>query len=205
MIQPPDDIAAVLPPDMSPAKQSDLFRRLIQLRTAGEWYMTALDDPDPLQGDAWEKVDFVDVDRLTKSRIRTVVLSNTCDTSRENRRAVPIMLAISPLVRLSRYTKLAEDEGLSGNGLVAHVDAIRKQDVTNIFYFPAEGRLDDEYIVRFDIIQSQAPTTFSANVEKKRLVTLSQAAFWLFLVKLSTHLCRPKENLDRDRLGIGAT
>jgi hypothetical protein len=201
MIRPAEEIAATLPPDLTPAKQSELFRRLIQLKAAGEWYTSAHDDPDPLQGDAWSKVDYVDLELLVRRRIRAVVLSNSCDTSGENRRASPVMLAISPLIRFSKYQQLAEEAGLSGERLIAHVESIRNQETTNIFFFPKGGPLDEEYIVRFDHIQSQSPNAFSTNDEKRRLVTLSQAAFWLFLVKLSTHLCRPKENIDRDRLG----
>lgn len=187
-----------MPSSLRPTEQAQLFQELIDLPSRGRWYET-LDDSEPCQGDGWEKVDFVDLAVLERRQIRVVIVSNTCDTAPENKRLVPINFSLCPLVRLSRFVNLLNEAGATEDRIESIVSAVKRQDVSNIFYFPKGADLDDEYIIRFDDLQTQHPSVFYGNPAKRRVFSLSQAAFWLFLVKLSNHLCRSGEGVRRDK------
>ena len=73
--------------------------------------------------------------------------------------------------------------------------AIRDQRVTSIFHLP-EGAWGPEGIVLLGTIHAHPLDDFLAK-DRTRLFTLSQYAFYIFLVKLSIHFTRMQENVRR--------
>jgi len=197
MVDPTAAIASALPSRLRPGEQSALFARLVALRNGGEWYAEIPPDEDPLQGDGWGGVDFVVLETLKRKSIRTVILTNSCDNSSENERAYPLNLIICPLIRMSRYEGMLRGLGRDDQWISSHFASVRNQDITNIFFLPQGGNLEEDSLIRFDHVQSQSPDEFRASEKRVRLFTLSQQAFWLFLVKLSTHFCRIGEGIER--------
>lgn len=193
----PPSLAAALPAETRPREQAQLFGKLISLPHEGSWYSDPHDDPDPWQGDAWAGLDYVDIEALEWRKLRAVVITNSCDVSSENARVVSLGIVLCPLVRASRYESLLGSVGASEAYIRDHLAAARRQEISNIFFFPRGAGLDDDYLVRFDDVQSQLPNRFRANEAKQRMFSLSQEAFWLFLVKLSTHFCRAGEGIPR--------
>ena len=176
--------------------RKDLFAELSRLPETHSYYATnSLNEL--LQGDGWESVDFFDIEAGERRQIKAVVLSNTCDIASENPRDVPIRVTISPLVRVSRLIGLLQHHGVLAAEIDDKLRTIRRQEISNIFYFPKSGTLDDEYVVFFDNVQSQLPTTFIGNTRKQRIFSLNQAGFWYFLLKLSIHFCRANEGVVR--------
>lgn len=127
-----------------------------------------------------------------------IVLSNSCDIDPANRRHTPVNVCYAPILRLSKYNeRLAQKYGADKAGSV--LESIRKQHVTPYFYLPSCGGLGYEGIVSLDQV-TNAPNSpeFYETLRQRRLFTLSQYGFYLFLFKLSIHFTRMGEGLDRD-------
>ena len=120
-----------------------------------------------LQGDGWhgfQIFSFVSGDRAS---VRGIVLSNSCDVSPDNERLLPPNVIFSPLIKLARIRQRFESSGLEIHQIDSKIAAIRSQNVTNIFYLPAGGPLDDEYVALLDDLHSM-PT--------KKIITLIQVS-----------------------------
>lgn len=131
--------------------------------------------------------------------IKGIILSNSCDISPDNKRELPVNVLFAPLVSLDNYAKLLSNAGLKDDAINSKIEMIRQQKITNIFYLPEsidEGRpeciiyLDQIYFVR-------TPTILKKLEEGKKISTLSQVGFYIFLLKLSVHFCRFHECVHR--------
>lgn len=190
-----DEASSFLHKFLRPERRAELFSELDRLPQTQSYYAENSDQA-LLQGDGWENVDFLNVETGVRQAIRVVILSNTCDMAWENERDVPIRMTISPLVRVSKFIDLLRRQKVDEAVIQNKLESLRRQEISNIFYFP-KGMADDEYIIFFDDVQSQSPKTFFDKVEKKRIFSLSQPGFWYFLVKLAIHFCRANESVVR--------
>lgn len=191
-----EDAAEFLPKYLNPADREELFRELKSF-SKGMSYFVRLNDPDPLQGDGWSDVDFFDLDSHVKRSISVAVISNTCDISPQNARQIPARVCISPIIKLTKLVNLFRDNNVAEQTIEQKLREIRAQEITNIFYLPKGGNLADECVVFLDNVQSPLASAFNKGDSKRRLYTLSQAGFWLFLLKLSIHFCRAHEGVRR--------
>lgn len=148
-----------------------------------------------LQGDGWNQLQLYSFSRKSEFRIRGIILSNSCDVSTENARALPPRVTFAPLIKLSKVKKRFEDRGLAREQIDSKIISIRSQHTTNIFYLPPEGPLDEEYIALMDDVHS-IPLEDCLQSSSK-FFTLSMAAFYLFIFKVSIHFCRVHENWER--------
>lgn len=81
--------------------------------------------------------------------------------------------------------------------LAAKIAAIKAQKTSNIFYLPAGGVLQDDYVVRFDDAHNM-PVAAHAKLEgREKLFTLSNTGFYMLVLKLSVHFCRLQEKVNR--------
>jgi hypothetical protein len=62
-------------------------------------------------------------------------------------------------------------------------------------YLPADGLLDEDHVALLDDLYSMPVAVHRQGAEK--LFTLSMAGFYLFVFKLSVHVCRLHEDVDR--------
>lgn len=148
-----------------------------------------------LQGDGWRGFQVYSFTSGNSSSTRGIVLSNSCDVSAENERVVPSSITFAPIVRLSRLMARFEERGLDAERIASRLQAIRSQSVTNIFYLPADGPLEEEHVALLDDLHSVPIEVHTKTAEK--MFTLSMAGFYLFVFKLSVHFCRLHENVDR--------
>jgi hypothetical protein len=148
-----------------------------------------------LQGDGWRGLQIFSFPSNNKRAVRGIVLSNSCDISPENQRVVPQKVTFAPIVKLSKIKDRFVEYGLDEKSVSSRLQAIRSQDVTNIFYLPEDGLLDGEHVALLDDLHSMPTEGLLGAAEK--LFTLSMAAFYLFVFKLSVHFCRLHENVDR--------
>jgi hypothetical protein len=77
------------------------------------------------------------------------------------------------------------------------LDAIRKQLITSLFYLPKGGQLPSDALAVLDDVHSMPLRAFSEASERRKLVELNQLGFYLFVLKLSIHLCRFAEGISR--------
>ena len=192
-----EDAEVFLPKYLSPESRKQLFAELKNFEHIN--YFCVVDDPEPLQGDGWMGVSFVDLDSSPISMRSTsiVVISNSCDIAQANQRKLPPRITISPLIRLSRMVALLQKNGIDKEYVDQYCRDLRAQEVTNAFFLPRGAGIEEDSVVVLDNVQSIRLDGFAKSSERKRTFTLSQSAFWLYLVKLAIHYCRAQEGILR--------
>lgn len=173
------------------AKALDNFPRQI------DYYINLYPD-EALQGDGWTSVDVIRFEDGARKLIKALLLSNSCDIAPENKRDLPTKLSFASMVKLDRYQELLTSGGLDPEQIKAKVQAIKEQRVTSLVYLPKGSALDDDYVALLDDIHTVPYQAFRARNEKKKLFTLSNVGFYLFVLKLSVHFCRLHEEIIRD-------
>jgi hypothetical protein len=161
------------------------------------YYLSAKHDPfgvEMLQGDVWPGLKIFSFDSGDRREIKGIVLSNSCDISAENQRIIPPKITFAPIIKLSSLERRFSDSGLKPDKIAPRMQSIRSQSVSNMFFLPADGPLDDEYVALLSDIHSMP---VKAHRDVGKIFTLSMAGFYLFVFKLSVHFCRLQENVDR--------
>jgi hypothetical protein len=163
-----------------------------------QYFLTHGFEKEMLQGDAWTRFqvrNFVTGEQLP---IIGVVLSNTCDVDPDNKRDLPINITFAPIVPVEAYIALLRTAGVAKTSIDDKIAAIKRQEVTHIFYLPASDKLGTEHLVLLGDIHSMPAAAYQADDRKNKIFTLSQAGFYLFILKLSMHFCRFHENVLRE-------
>lgn len=160
-------------------------------------YYTDRYPTEALQGDAWTSVDVVNFEDGTKKKIRAVLLSNSCDIDPANKRDFPTKLTFASMIRLSRFKERWEKAGLGKQQVRDKIKAITEQRVTSLVYFPKGASLEDDYVALLDDVHTVPSRIFETASERKKLLTLSNVGFYIFVLKLSVHFCRFHEEVAR--------
>lgn len=163
-------------------------------------------EQDIFQGDGLDSLWVVNLPDQKVGKARVMVLSNTCDISRGNKRILPPSINYCPIVSLSKFRRVMEEGGKKfGAGQVENfISDIKGQRVSTIFFLPKNAKLGEDSIAlldRFTHCDSR-----HCNIDQlivNRLFSLSNYGFYLFLFKLSIHLTRIREETDRDAVAIG--
>lgn len=152
-----------------------------------------------LQGDCCVGAPKVDVITLRKNEIKCLVVSNSCDIDPNNPRTGATKALLAPLVPLSVYENMLREQHSGGKKAVDGIlEAIRAQKVTSVFYLPHFEALGGETIALLDDLQSVPVEALpDPSNARNRYFSLSQIGFFLFLFKLSVHLCRFHEEVER--------
>lgn len=161
-------------------------------------YYTSRYPDEVLQGDGWNGLDVINFETAQKKPIRGIVLSNTCDISKDNPRDFPAKIVFAPLIPLWIYENRLASSSIAAEKVAAKIDAIKQQKITSIFYLPKGGALESDHIALLDDLHTVPSGSFHEKTSKEKFFTLSQAGFYLFIFKLSIHFCRFHENLPRD-------
>ena len=165
-------------------------------------YYTSMYPDEVLQGDGWTKFALVDFDTGKGRSVRGIVLSNTCDIDPNNERILPVNVLFAPIVGLAAYAQKVADAGMPLEKIGDKLDAIRRQDVTSVFYLPAGGGLTEEHIALLDDVHPMRVERMYATEGRTKLFTLSQGGIYLFLLKLSMHFCRFHDRVVRYADGV---
>jgi hypothetical protein len=126
-------------------------------------------------------------------------LTNTCDIDVNNERLNPSYICYSPLILLDKYEQLLLKNLPKREKIIAeHINTIKKQKVTQIFYLPKGGFLEGDSIIIFNRVSSCLSESVQRDsVKQRKLFTLSNYGFYSFLFKLSLNFTRMGENVDR--------
>jgi len=161
-------------------------------------YYTGMHKDEVLQGDGWSCLDILNFETAERKSVKGIILSNTCDISSENPRDLPVRIVFAPIIPLSLYEQLLIGSGVAHDRVSAKTNSVKEQKVTSLFYLPKGGNLESEHIAILDDLHTLPAKHFYMKSERKKQFTLSQAGFYLFLLKLSIHFCRFHENVFRD-------
>lgn len=173
------------------------LKKLIEGADRGYFIPNGYDEytAEMLQGDGWRGFQVFSFKSGSVNQTRGIVLSNSCDVSQENVRVLPPQITFAPIVKLSKIIERFEAHDLDGEKVTSRVTDIKAQRVTNMFYLPADGLLDEDHVALLDDLHSMPVEVHRQESEK--LFTLSMAGFYLFVFKLSVHFCRLHEDVDR--------
>lgn len=200
-----EDIGLYLPKYLSEASRNALRDALKNFSEKGSnsqsnFYTDAVQDkPILFQGDGLKDLLFVFFPSEQTMVRQGMLLSNTCDMSEENNRLSPINLVYAQMTTVGRYRQVLLEEQVSEQKVDAHIDDLKRQGITTMFYLPAIKDVLEESIVFFDRICNVERDYFKVDdIKGRRLFTLGNFGHYLLLFKLSFHFSRIQEKVDRD-------
>ena len=182
--------------DASKAKLAECLRDRAENH---DYHASGWDGPDqPLQGDGWQPLTIFDFVSAERRLVPGIVMSNSCDIDGSNESMRPRNVLFAPLVRLDTYEEILRTNGIEADRVEQHLQSVRRQEKTEIFYVPA-GREIPECLVMLDDIHSQPLPSFLEGTQGiRRLFRFNNFGFYMFLMKLSIHFTRFGERIDRD-------
>ncbi|MBK7427980.1 MAG: hypothetical protein IPI60_13630 [Saprospiraceae bacterium] len=202
-----DDTEKLLPDQLSKTGKGRLQLFLSQFKTLNNFseYYDDNDYSSFLQGDVIN-----DVYTCSMNSDKTVhgpgyrpaiIISNSCDISAENeRKYINKNCLMAPVEDLDTHRSMllrGQSEDKSVDDLIK---LIKQQQKTNLLYLPPASDTGVEYIAILDKIFSHPPELLNEMLPHNkalRISSLSQAGHYLFLCKLSFHICRIPEAPDR--------
>lgn len=196
-----EDVQQYLPKYLSPDAQKNLFDGLSQFpdNIDSRLYASSKSNESIIyQGDGLNSLLFINLPDQRIAEIPVMVLSNTCDVDPSNDRLFPTNVIYAPIIKLSKYIGLLEQDNSGKQAIDDHIASIKKQRITQIYYLPKGGSLKDESIVFLDKINScNIQYLNDKSIKDITLFTLSDYGLYLFIFKLSLHFTRIQEGIKR--------
>lgn len=196
-----EDIEIYLPKYLSASSKQALFEGLRQFPTNidDRLFTDRLKDERIIyQGDGIQGLPFLIMPEGKAHQVDALIISNSCDIDIKNVRLFRSKVAYAPILKLENYRNMLLREGSQETEVANHVEAIKRQEITQIFFLPAYGRLKENSFVLLDRLISCDNEFIDRNaLHDSRLFTLSDYGHYLFLTKLSIHFCRLHEGVDR--------
>lgn len=199
-----DSIQNHIPYYLTEKDKVELTRALASLSNCQNYYLNRYPF-EILQGDGWTSLELIHFERNERKLVKGILLSNSCDISQENKHEYTPNITFSPIIKLSNFTKILQKNGVREDKILSKVLAIKEQKVTTLFYLPKGANLDEDYIARLDEVYTIPFNSFNNRSDKKKIFTLNQIGFYLFLFKLSVHFCRFHENIARGQSKIACS
>ncbi|WRQ32328.1 hypothetical protein U5907_07010 [Bacteroidales bacterium MB20-C3-3] len=200
-----DEVKIYLPKFLSEESDRVLFNGLKDFpeNIDERLYTTYLNDTRIIyQGDGLNNLLVVNLPKPEVKPAPSIILSNTCDIDLQNERNFPSQIVYAPIFSLDKYKlTLLKNSKKSKEQIVDHINAIKRQEITQIFFLPKfDGKLE-ESIVFFDRVNNMPNTLIERDkITTNRIFTLSDYGAYLFLLKLSIHFTRVQDKVERKSL-----
>jgi len=198
-----DDFRIFLPKYLSEESTLSLFHELTQfpLNIDARFYSNKYLYPnDILQGDGLNGMLLVNLPDTKIGEGKAIIISNSCDMDTSNSGLFASSICYCPIFNLKKYETMLKNKypGLSDTRTPLHIQDIRAQRVSQIFFLPSAGELQDDSFVFLDkICNCDNLSIDRATLNSRKIFTLSNYGFYLFLFKLSIHFTRIRESIDR--------
>jgi hypothetical protein len=133
-----------------------------------------------------------------KNYFNVVIISNSCDIDEANQaqRDIPKKVLIAKLFELSDFREgLIQNEVENTENIIR---SLRNQEHSNLMYFPPINGI--EYVAFLDElswITNDELNLLKNDIQENRIASLDLFGYYLFMFKLSYHLCRLPEEIDR--------
>lgn len=140
-----------------------------------------------------------DLAEYEKIYTEAIIISSTCDIEDETKnRDMPKQILFAPLVELKSYLlEIAENQ----NSKIENIElSIKNQQNSNIFYLPPNPQNGREYVAILDRLfwfPTKELQRLNTQLLKYRIASLDYFGYYLFLLKISYHLCRLPEDKHR--------
>jgi hypothetical protein len=195
------DIDVYLPKFLSADSKRALFEGLRQFpdNIDSRLYTNRLrDDRIVYQGDGIQHLPFLIMPEMKARQVDAIIISNSCDIDPKNPRHFRSKVVYAPMLKLESYRNMLIRKGVPEPEISNHIESIRRQEITQAFFLPAQGLLKQDSFVLLDRLISCDNEFIDRNVlHKSRLFSLSDYGHYMFLVKISIHFCRLHEGIDR--------
>jgi hypothetical protein len=192
-----EQVSVLLPQYLNPTERRDLFEELKRFPSKIAFYDVSSRYRDELlQGDGWRGFVALDFHTAEKKMVSAIIISNSCDIAVANRRDLDPNILFAPIIRLARFRDALSEAGKDDTYIGNKLDSIRRQQVTSIFYLPQLAGVIEESLVNLDDIHGHPLSDFVRG-DRTKLFTLTQAAFYIFIIKLSLHFTRIQEGVHR--------
>lgn len=199
-----EDIQLYLPKYLDKESRKALFSELKQFpdniddRMYSDFHISD-NEKIVYQGDGLKDLLVTNLPEKTIKHANCMILSNTCDIFLKNDRLNSINVIYAPIIDLDKYSDLLINGNVyNQSSIKSHLDSVRKQKVSHIFYLPKGKMLENESIVFFDKVNNCSSSFLERDkLFDKRIFSLSQYGFYLFIFKLSIHFTRVQENINR--------
>ena len=192
------EIELYLPKYLSPETKNELFSNLDGLPKSFDMFIkdNSLNIQELLQGDGI-------IINLQNKEMRIMIISNSCDIDPNNTRIFESHMLYTPIFSIDRYRESLIKSGISEDRIKNHINDIKEQKITQIFYIPKSNStfLEEDCFIFFDRINN-IPLKNLYNKDKpkyQKIFSLSQTAFYIFLIKISINFTRMMEGIDRDK------
>jgi hypothetical protein len=196
-----EDIKNFLPQYLSPKTTEKLLSDLKQFPENIDKRLYGFEGKEECviyQGDGLDNLLIINLPDLATKTGNGIMLSNTCDIDLENQRKFSSNMVYAPIINLNKYIKMLEDsKTMNADALRVHIDDIRHQRITQIFYLPQYGSFEESFVFLDRVISIDNESYDRATLAKHRLFSLSQYGLYLFLYKISIHFTRFHERVDR--------
>jgi hypothetical protein len=188
-----EEIQKYLPQFLSAVSTEDLFSCLndFPLNMDSRFYSDIAYRMEVIQGDGLDCLCFIDFDSHKIHENLAMVLSNSCDISFDNQRYETPSIIYCPLISFDKYI---QSHPKASQSLLAR--KIKSQRYSSLFYLPKGQGLNEEKIAALDKIQS-CPNNAKTRLAARKIFSLSNYGFYLFLLKLSIHFTRIRDGVDR--------
>jgi hypothetical protein len=130
-----------------------------------------------------------------------ILISNSCDVTIENDRTINSKEALfAPIMSVADHLRLWTERGSTPQQLDNFQRTLKRQEYTNLFYLPPNPVNGKDYMVRLDKIHWVPQTQLKGvieDLENNRFISLSDWGYYLFLTKITLHVCRVPEEIER--------
>ncbi len=200
-MMPLDDLRIYLPKYLSGENYDQLISQLrdFPANIDKRMYTIGLEPNIIYQGDALSDMPVVIIENLdlgVKQR-PCMIVSNTCDMDLNNTRLYPTSILYTPIVQLTNYIKILSQYGASEEKIKNHISDVKAQKVSSMFYLPSIGELGESVVLLDRLLHVSQKYVDRETVNVRRLFSLSDYGFYLFVFKLSIHLSRIREGVNR--------
>lgn len=200
-MMPLDDLRVYLPKYLSAENYDQLVSQLrdFPANIDKRMYTVGLEPNIIYQGDALDDMPVVNIDniQLGVKKCPCMIISNTCDMDLSNKRLYPTTIMYTPLFRLENYVKVLKQYGASEEKIKNHLLDVKSQKISSMFYLPSIGDLGESVVFLDRILNVSQKFVDRDTVELRRRFSLSDYGFYLFVFKLSIHLSRIREGVNR--------
>jgi hypothetical protein len=196
----PDDLRIFIPSYLTPEDQAQLLSEIRGFPSAvyTNFYLNPESNDAILQGDGLQDIDIYNLPDIYSRPGHSIVISNTCDLDPANERIFPTRIIYSPIISIAKYIQLLQNKGLSEERITTHLRDIRKQIITQIFFIPSGRGYPEDAIIFLDhLISIRNNRDTYNNLRNKRLFSLTNSSYYLFLTKLSIHMTRFNDGINR--------
>lgn len=196
-----EEVQAFLPKYLSDDSERSLFKglkdfpdnmdsRLFTNKLKGEKII--------YQGDGIANMAIYSFKLKQETAVNGIILSNTCDLDLANKRKYAPRIVFCPIKTLGSYQTFLSKAALTQEQIDNHLDDIKKQRISQIFYLPGIENKFEDSIAFFDRACNVSNDMIDReSLEHNRLFSFGDYGFYLFLFRLSVHFTRIKEGVDR--------